>query len=163
LTNHGVPASAVGGFGGRGRTGSTPAHAGSTPTDTRSTPASTVPGSRPTGTRPTIPAKYRAAFQACRSLRPTGPGFGGGAINSAQFAAYRNCLRLHGVTLPTTPTTKPGQTATSGGTGGTGGGFGAGESFGAQANSPAFQKARQACASLLPARSGPTTTVAPQA
>jgi hypothetical protein len=149
LTSHGVPANAASGFGARRGTGSTS--------------ASTVPGSQPTGTRPagtrpTIPAQYQAAFQACRSLRPAGAGFGGGTFNSAQFAAYRNCLQLHGVTLPTTPTTKPGQTPPSRGTGG----FGAGGAFGAQANTPAFQKVRQACASLLPARSGPTSTVAPQ-
>jgi hypothetical protein len=66
---------------------------------------------------------------------------------------------LHGVTLPTTPTTKPGQTPPPDGTGA---GFGPGAAFGAQANTPAFQQARQVCASLLPARTGPTSTVAPQ-
>jgi hypothetical protein len=54
-------------------------------------------------TRPTISATERSALtkaeSACASLRPTG-GFGGGA-NNAAFAAYRNCLKLHGVTLPT--------------------------------------------------------------
>ena len=153
LTSHGVPANAAGGFGafgGRRGTGST---SGST------VPGSQPTGTRPAGTRPTIPAQYQAAFQACRSLRPTGAGFGGGAFNSAQFAAYRNCLKLHGVTLPTTPTTKPGQTPPPGGTRG---GLGAGGAFGPQANTPAFQQARQACASLLPARTGPTSTVAPQ-
>lgn len=150
LTSHGVPANAAGGFGGRRGPGST---SGST------VPGSQPTGTRPTGTRPTIPAKYQAAFQACRSLRPTGAGFGGGAFNSTQFAAYRNCLQLHGVTLPTTPTTEPGQTPPSSETGG---GFGAGGAFAAQANTPAFQRARQACASLLPARTGPTSTVAPQ-
>ena len=149
LTSHGVPANAAGGFGARRGPGST---SGST------VPGPQPTGTRPAGTRPTIPAQYQAAFQACRSLRPTGAGFGGGTFNSAQFAAYRNCLQLHGVTLPTTPTTKPGQTPPSGGTGG----FRAGGAFGAQANTPAFQKARQACACLLPARSGPTSTVAPQ-
>jgi hypothetical protein len=151
LTSHGVPANAASGFGARRGPGST---SGST------VPGSQPAGTRPAGTRPTIPAQYQAAFQACRSLRPSGSGFGGGNFNSAQFAAYRNCLQLHGVTLPTTPTTRPGQTPPSGGTGG---GFGAGGAFAGQANTPAFQQARQACASLLPARSGPTSTVAPQA
>jgi hypothetical protein len=150
LTSHGVPANAASGFGARRGTGSTSGTA---------VPGSQTSGTRPAGTRPTIPAQYQAAFQACRSLRPTGTGFGGGTFNSAQFAAYRNCLQLHGVTLPTTPTTKPGQTRPSGGSGG---GFGAGGAFGAQANTPAAQQARQACASLLPARTGPTSTVAPQ-
>jgi hypothetical protein len=117
-----------------------------------------VPGSQPTDTRPTIPAQYRAAFQACQNLRPTAP-FGGG-FNSAQFAAYRNCLQLHGVTLPTPPTTTPGQTRP---TAGAGGGFGANGGLGAQANTPAFQKARQACANLLPARTGSSTTTSPPA
>jgi hypothetical protein len=109
-------------------------------------------------TRPTIPAKYQAAFQACASLRPTGGFFGGGAVNSAQFAAYRNCLQLHGVTLPTPPSTTAGQAPASGTRDGGGG-------FGAQANNPTFQAAQKACASLLPARSGSGTTgttVAPQ-
>ena len=51
--------------------------------------------------------KFAKAEAACKSLRPSG-GFGGfgrggsGGFNSAAFAAYRNCLKLHGVTLPTT-------------------------------------------------------------
>jgi hypothetical protein len=49
--------------------------------------------------------KYQAAAKACASLRPKG-GFGGGfgrggGFNSPADAAYRNCLKLHGVTLPT--------------------------------------------------------------
>jgi hypothetical protein len=57
------------------------------------------------------------------------------ATPSASAGAYQACLRQHGVTIPTArptarPTTRPS------------GGFGA-------AN-PAFQKARQACASLRP-------------
>ena len=134
LTSHGVPASAVNGFGGRRRAGT----------------GTTVPGGTlsPAGTRPTIPAQYQAAFQACQSLRPTG-GFGGGNFNSAQFAAYRNCLQLHGVT---TPTTVAGQTAPAGGFGG------------AQArDSPTFQAAQKACANLRPARTGSSTTLAPAA
>jgi hypothetical protein len=130
LTNHGVPASATTGlFGGRRRTGTGTATPGATPPTT--------------GTRPTIPAQYQAAFQACQSQRPTG-GFGGGNFNSAQLAAYRNCLQLHGVT---TPTTTPGQTAPTGGFGG-----------GQLRSNPAYAAAQKACASLLPARTGSTTT-----
>lgn len=106
----------------------------------------------PTGTRPTIPAKYQAAVQACASLRPTG-GFGGGGFTGAQAAAYRNCLQIHGVTLPTPSTTTPGQAPPTNQ---------AGAGPGSQlANNPKFQAARQACASLLPTRGGsaPSTTV----
>jgi hypothetical protein len=120
LTSHGVPAGSTGLFG-RGRPDAT-------------------------GTRPTIPSQYQAAFQACASLRPRG-GLGGGNFNSPQFAAYRNCLQLHGVT---TPTTTPGQPPS------TGNGSGL-------RNSPAFQAAQKACASLAPARPGSTSTTLPPA
>ncbi len=144
LTSHGVPASADGLFGRRG---------------TGSTSGTTVPGgtaSTTPRTRPTIPAQYQPAFQACASLRPTGGfgGFGGGAVNSAQAAAYRNCLQIHGVKLPTPPTTTPGQTTTSRPPSSTGGGRGG---FGQFANNPTFQAAQKACASLLPARAGSTS------
>jgi hypothetical protein len=135
LTSHGVPASATG-FGGR----------------RRSATGTTVPGATTIPvTRPTIPAQYQAAFKTCASLLPTGGGgggfFGGGQVNSAQAAAYRNCLQIHGVTLPTTPSTTPGQTRPTGGFGG------------AQfANNPTFQAAQKACVNLLPARTGSTTT-----
>jgi hypothetical protein len=106
------------------------------------------------GTRPTIPAQYRTAFSDCRSELPTG-GFGRGTFNSPQFAAYRNCLQLHGVTLPARPGGTPATGSSTTTTGGApGGGF---------ANNPAFRAARQACAALLPAGSaagGSSTTVA---
>jgi hypothetical protein len=135
LEDHGVPASvATAGFG-RG----TGARFGGS---TTSAPASASTGSTPSSaTRPTIPSQYQAAFRACRGL------FGGVGrnLNSPAFAAYRNCLQVHGVTLPSTP--------------------GAGSStnssppasFSGTAN-PAFAAARQACASLLPARSSAGTT-----
>lgn len=132
LTSHGVPASAAGPFGGRRPNGSAP--------------GTSVPGAAPAGTRPTVPAQYQAAFQACQSLRPARGGFGAAALNNA---AYRNCLQLHGVTLPAPPTTTPGQPPPT---------RGPGAGFGSQANTPAFQQARQACANLLPARGGTTTT-----
>jgi hypothetical protein len=81
LKSHGVNfTGGFGGFGGGGGTGGPP----------------------PSGsTRPTIPASERAAFtkaeSACASLRPK---FSGGGAGSTAFAAYRNCLKLHGVTLP---------------------------------------------------------------
>jgi hypothetical protein len=150
LESNGVPASEAGSlFGGRRRPGT-----GSSTT----TPGGTTPvGSVPAGgfTRPTIPAQYQAAFTACASDRPTfgGGGFGRGGISSTAFTAYRNCLEIHGVTLPTTPTTTPGATPP---TGGFGGGFGGGSA--AVLNTPAGKAAATACASLLPARTGSTTT-----
>lgn len=63
----------------------------------------------------------------------------GSASASADFAAYANCLRQHGVNIPTArPSARP-----SGGLRGGGGGF-----FGSGAN----QQALQACQSLLPQR-----------
>jgi hypothetical protein len=124
LEAHGVPASQAtrgSGFrgGGAGAGGSTPP------------------------TPPTTTAAYGAAFQACRSDLPTGPGRGG-LQNTAAGRAYLQCLQLHGVTVPSTvPST--GSTATPGGGGAPGGGF---------ASNPSFQAARTACAALAPTPGG---------
>jgi hypothetical protein len=76
-------------------------------------------GVRPSGVRPSgrggfpgfggaapsgvDPSTWAAAQQACAGLRPSfSPGAGRGANNGAQ-AAYRNCLRDHGVTASTGP------------------------------------------------------------
>jgi hypothetical protein len=107
----------------------------------------------PTGTRPTVPSQYQAAFDKCRSLLPIGR-FGAGGFNTSAFTAYRNCLIVHGVTLPAPPTTVAGQPP------GTGNGFGAG-GFANLRNNPAFKAATQACASLLPQRTGTTPTTTP--
>jgi hypothetical protein len=111
----------------------------------------------PARTRPTIPAQYQKAFQACASLRPTGTfgGFGGG-LNSAQAAAYRNCLQIHGVTLPSPPTTTAGQPPSSGS-------IPRGSGFAQLRNNPAYQAAAKACASLLPSRPGSSPTTTPAA
>jgi hypothetical protein len=97
------------------------------------------PSSTPGATRPTLSASQRAALQkamsACSSLRPS---FGGGGAGSTEFAAYRNCLKLHGVTLPT-----------GRGSGGFGG-FGAGGSTSTTTTTPAIKAAEAACASLRP-------------
>jgi hypothetical protein len=136
LESHGVPASvASAGFGGRRPAG------GSTSSTTNGTN-----GSSPSGS--SLFTQYQAAFNACRSDLPAGFGRGGGNFNSAAFAAYRNCLEIHGVTVPTT---------TPGSTGGFGGGLGA------ASRSPAFQAAQKACASLLPARPSSSTTAPPAA
>jgi hypothetical protein len=74
-------------------------------------------------------ATWEKAQTACASLRPSGgPGGGGGRGNGAN-AAYRNCLRDHGVTL--------------------GGGL--------KTTDPATQKALEACKVLQPAAT-PTPT-----
>jgi hypothetical protein len=79
LEQHGVTA-----FAGRGGAGGAPPAGGG-------------------GNRPQLSAadrkKFQAAQTACAKYRPAGGrGFPGGA-NSAAFAAYSNCLKLHGVTL----------------------------------------------------------------
>jgi hypothetical protein len=150
LESNGVPASEAGSlFGRRGRSGT-----GSSTTTPGGSATTTPSGSVPAGgfTRPTIPAQYQAAFTACASDRPTfgGAGFGrGGGINSTAFTAYRNCLEIHGVTLPTTPTTTPGAAPPTGGFGG---------GFGSVLNTTAGKAAATACANLRPAATGSTTT-----
>jgi hypothetical protein len=158
MTSHGIPASALT----QGRTRPTTGGTGG------STPST---GGAPGGTRPTpsLPAgvtqaQYQAAQQACRSDLPAG-GFGGfGGANSAQLAAYRNCLQLHGVTLPaaggggagggqppasgqTPPTTTAGSAPRAGGFGGL------------NTSDPTVKAALTACAALRPTPTqGSTTT-----
>ncbi|MDQ2727045.1 MAG: hypothetical protein M3Y91_04070 [Actinomycetota bacterium] len=145
-------------------------------------PGGSAPGSAPAGSdgsgRATTPslsagvtqAQLRAALQACRSLLPAGAGFGRG-VTSPAAAAYRNCLRLHGVTFPapgsrtstttvagsstTTPaSTTTSSTTTAGGGPGTGGrGLG-----GLDTSNPTVQAALTACAPLRPAPGGTTTS-----
>ncbi|MGH9016854.1 MAG: hypothetical protein ACRDY1_03815 [Acidimicrobiales bacterium] len=95
--------------------------------------------------------KFKAAQTACKKLQPKGGfgGFGGagrgGGFNSTAFAAYRNCLKLHGVTLPTgRPTGSAGSTPST--------------TF--NTSSPTVQAAMAACASLRPSASTTTTTTA---
>jgi hypothetical protein len=113
------------------------------------TPPSFTPGSGGAGGGGfrNNPAFSKAAA-ACKSLRPSG-GFGGsgfgrggaGGFNSTAFAAYRNCLKLHGVTLPT-PGAKPAAGSTTSTT--------------TAQSSSTLQAAEQACAALRP--TAPTTT-----
>jgi len=64
------------------------------------------PGSPPRPYAGASTAALAAARVACAKLRPSGGfgfGFGGAAgspANSQLLAAYRNCLKIHGVTLP---------------------------------------------------------------
>ena len=89
--------------------------------------------------------KFQAASKACASLRPKGgfPGGNGGA-NSSAFAAYRNCLKLHGVTLPTA---SPGSTSSS-----------SIPSTTLDTSSPTVQAALSACSALRPDANSTTTT-----
>jgi hypothetical protein len=105
-------------------------------------------GAPPTGTTGGQPqpsffgagsAKFQKAQAACAKLRPSGAfgGFGGARQSSAAFAAFRNCLTLHGVKA----------------TQGTG--------FGGAPATGKLKKALAACASLRPARpsgTAPSTT-----
>ena len=120
------------------------------------TPPSFTPGS---GSFPGGPGgggfqnnpKFQKAATACKSLRPKG-GFGrfggSGGFNSTAFAAYRNCLELHGVTLPTGGRTPTGSTQPTGSSPPT--------TF--DQSSPSVQAALQACAALRPTASTTTTT-----
>ena len=109
------------------------------------TSGSTPPGGGGRG-RFNSPA-FRKAAAACASLRPTGSGNrpGGRNFSSAAFAAYRNCLKLHGVTLPTRPTSSNSTPPTT-----------------FNSTSPKVKKALAACAGLrpkfTPRSSGSTTT-----
>jgi hypothetical protein len=95
-------------------------------------------------------AKFRTAQTACANLLPAGlrrGGFGGGAgggANSAAFAAYRNCLSLHGVTLAAA-------------------GFRRNGGQGAPKPTAKMTKALKACASLRPSFTGrpPSSTTTP--
>lgn len=101
-------------FGGRSRGSGTT----TTPPTTTTTPGAT----RARGSRfGSLTAAQRAALTkaqaACSSLLPAGArggfgrGFGGGGFSSPAFAAYRNCLKLHGVTL--SAGIRPGTTQTA--------------------------------------------------
>jgi hypothetical protein len=119
----------------RGAGGAPGAGGGAPPTTTG---GSATPPQQPAGG--VNNAKFQKAQTACASLRPKGargggPGFGG-AQNSAAFAAYRNCLTIHGVKA----------SSLRSGNGGT------------AAASAKVKKAMTACASLRPAQANPPAT-----
>jgi hypothetical protein len=92
-------------------------------------------GTPPSSRAPLTPdqqAKRRAAQQACQSKLP--PGY----LQQRQqdLAAYRSCLRDHGVNLPANPS---------------GGGSGL---RGVNRNDPTFQAAQKVCAPLMPSGGG---------
>jgi len=82
-------------------------------------------------------SKFQKAIQACASLQPKGARGTNGA-NSTAFASYKNCMKLHGVTI---------------------GAFGPGTSSTTQTTvdttSAAYQAAATACKSLLPSGGAP--------
>ena len=101
LKQHGVtlPTRRPGGFGGGGGNGGPPTGATATGRPVRRD----VAGGFFSGANS---AKFRAAQTACSKLLPAGfgrggffGGGGGGGGNTAAFAAYRNCLMLHGVKI----------------------------------------------------------------
>lgn len=106
-------------------------------------PSSSSSSSAPSTPRPTVPSQYLSAFQSCRSQLPSG-------FNSTQLRTYEQCLEVHGVPVPTTTPTNSGSTG-----GAPGGGFGR---LGSLRSNPAYASAFQACASLLPARPGSSTS-----
>jgi hypothetical protein len=135
LKQHGVNLpNFSGGSGGPPANGETPPSFGS---------GASGPGAGGLGNNP----KFQKAATACKSLRPSG-GFGGlggsGGVNSTAFAAYRNCLKLHGVTLPTGGASK--------------GGAGSTPPTTIDQSSPTMKSALAACASLQPSASSSTTT-----
>jgi hypothetical protein len=94
----------------------------------------TSPPSSGGTTRTTLSPSERTTFEkantACASLRPK---FNGSGAASTAFAAYRNCLKLHGVTLPAGR-----------------GGFGGGGASTSTTSTPKEQAALTACAALRP-------------
>lgn len=126
LKSHGVTfTSGFGGFGGRGQ--------GGPPSSSATTRPTLSPSERTTLTK---------AEAACASLRPK---FNGGGGTNTAFAAYRNCLKLHGVTVPN---------------GGGGGGFPGSGTSTSTTSDPKLKAAEAACAGLRPkgAFPGRTTT-----
>jgi hypothetical protein len=126
-----------GGVGGGGQ--------GTAPTGTAPAPSTGTNGQGGQGrSRFANTPKFQKAAAACAKLRPSGfrgGGFGGGrgggnGQSSAAFAAYRNCLTLHGV--------KQSALRTGGGASPT----------------AKVQKALTACASLRPSPQAPTSTTA---
>lgn len=166
MEKQGIPASAATQYGARRSRAGAP---GDT-TPGGSAPAGGAASGGGGGTPPSLPdgvtqAQLRTALQACRSLLPAGSGLGrGNRLNSPAEAAYRNCLQVHGVTLPTpgsrtstttaagssTTSTAPSSTAAGNGGPGIGGGL--------DTSDPAVKAALAACAPLRPAPGGATTT-----
>jgi len=100
-------------------------------------------------TDPASGAAFVAARQACAKLRPTG-GLRTGSLSTHRRGAFRQCLKSHGVNLPTTTTAKGGAAAPQGGRGGM--------LANLDRNDPTVAAALQACRSQLVTPATPTTT-----
>lgn len=87
-------------------------------------------------------SKFQQAIKACASYQPKGAGGGAGA-NSTALASYRNCMKLHGVTIGNF---SPGSSSTTATT--------------IDTTSSAYQAASTACKSLLPSGGAPPTSSA---
>ena len=111
-----------------------------------------APGGAPSGTFPSgggapggpkVGKKFQKAIKACSHLLPAGSQFGGGSgpppTGSTTFAAFRNCMTLHHVTLAK-------------------GSYGAKSASSAVTltSSSKYKKAYSSCSSLLP-KSPPTS------
>jgi hypothetical protein len=86
-------------------------------------------------------SKAQAALKQCANLQPKG-GFPGGAggSSSTAFASYRNCMKLHGVTVPSVTPGSSTSTSTT-----------------VDTSSPTYQAAQAACKALLPTATGTTS------
>lgn len=134
-----------------------------------SAPPGSVPGGPAGASAPSLPAgvtqaQLRAALQSCRNLLPNRGRAGGGLFTTPAGAAYRNCLTLHGVTIPARSgsATSTSATSTSGGTSTTMSSTtvpaGGGALRGLNPSDPKVAAALAACAALRPTRNGTTTT-----
>ncbi|MCA1842565.1 MAG: hypothetical protein LC792_05135 [Actinobacteria bacterium] len=101
-------------------------------------------------TDPASAAAFVAARQACAKLRPAG-GLRSGGLSTHRRGAFRQCLKDHGVNLPTTTTGAKGTAAPS--VGGRGGML-----AGLDRNDPAVAAALKACRSQLVSSSTSTST-----
>jgi len=100
-------------------------------------------------TDPASGAAFAAARQACAKLRPTG-GLRSGGLSTQRRGAFRQCLKSHGVNLPTTTTAKGGAAAPEGGRGGM--------LANLDRNDPSVAAALKACRTQLVTPATPTTT-----
>jgi len=101
-------------------------------------------------TDPASAAKFVAARQACAKFRPAG-GLRSTGLSTHRRGAFRQCLKDHGVALPTTTTSAKGTgNSSSGGRGGM--------LAGLDRNDPTVAAALRACRSQLVSPSTSTST-----
>jgi len=104
-------------------------------------PSSGGSGSTPPSSGGFGGTKSQAALKQCASLQPQGAFPGGvGGSSSTAFASYRNCMKLHGVTVPSVT---PGSSTSTPST--------------VDTSSPTYQAAQATCKALLPTGTGNTS------